>query len=43
MQMNDYPLVEIVKSFERCGIGNMLMLNERHDGVLTISLLGRRV
>jgi SAM-dependent methyltransferase len=43
MQMNNYPLMEIVRIFEHNRLGEIFIVPERHADALTVRVYGRKV
>jgi len=41
MQMNNYPLGRLFTALADRGVGELLVLNEKHDRFLTLRMLGR--
>lgn len=41
MQMNNYPLGRVMTRLAERGVGDLLVVNDRHDRFLTLRLLGR--
>lgn len=42
MQMNEYPLVEILSSLEMLDIHDLFLFTETHTGILTVGIMGRK-
>lgn len=42
MQMNDYPLVDVLDKLDARGIPEVLTFMERHERILTVGLVGRK-
>lgn len=42
MQMNAYPMLSVLELLEKANIRETLMLTERHGGIMTVGLIGRK-